>query len=25
MSFAIDGKQHVAVAGGRAIFVFALE
>ena len=24
MSFAVDGKQHVAVAGGRAIFVFAL-
>lgn len=24
MSFAVDGRQHVAVAGGRAIFVFAL-
>jgi alcohol dehydrogenase (cytochrome c) len=24
MSFGVDGKQHVAVAGGRAIFVFAL-
>jgi hypothetical protein len=25
MSFAVDGKQHVAVSGGHALFVFALE
>jgi len=25
MSFAIDGRQHVAVAAGRAIFVFAVD
>jgi len=25
MSFGVDGTQYVAVAGGRAIFVFALE
>jgi len=25
MSFAVDGKQHVAVAGGHALFVFALD
>jgi len=25
MSFGVDGKQHVAVAGGRAIFVFGLD
>jgi alcohol dehydrogenase (cytochrome c) len=24
MSFSIDGRQHVAIAGGNAIFVFAL-
>jgi len=25
MSFAVDGKQHVAVCGGHALFVFATE
>ena len=25
MSFAVDGRQHIAVAGGRAFIVFALE
>jgi alcohol dehydrogenase (cytochrome c) len=25
MSFAVDGKQHVAVCGGHALFVFAIE
>jgi len=25
MSFAVDGKQHVAVCGGHALFVFAVE
>jgi len=25
MSFAIDGKQHVAVCGGHALFVFAVD
>lgn len=25
MSFLVDGKQHVAVAGGHALFVFALD
>src|SRR5262249_39308841 len=25
MSFGVGGKQHVAIAGGRAIFVFALD
>jgi len=25
MSFGVDGKQRVAVAGGRAIFVFGLD
>jgi alcohol dehydrogenase (cytochrome c) len=24
MSFASEGKQHIAVAGGHALFVFAL-
>jgi hypothetical protein len=24
MSFLADGKQHVAIAGGHALFVFAL-
>ena len=24
VSFAIDGRQHVAIAAGQAIFVFAL-
>ena len=23
--FSVDGKQHVAVSGGHALFVFALE
>jgi alcohol dehydrogenase (cytochrome c) len=25
MSFAVDGRQHVAIAGGRAFVVFALD
>ncbi len=24
ISFAVDGKQHVAIAAGNAVFVFAL-